>query len=453
MKKIIFLLLLLFYFCNDGYCGFSVKAGSFSLNTSTGDQSVTGLGFQPKLIIFSTSVKTADGSHSCSGGVGSYGAVGAAVSSSSRFAFSHYISYASKVYNTSFDTDEAIVIYGAGAYNTEADFVSMDSDGFTINLATAPASAWKVGYIAFGGSDISVATGTFDSTTSTSTDTNVTSAGFAPDIVFVFGGREDTTEGGTSGYAGLIEGVGTSSSSRANVSYVSSGSTNQSSYSYANSSSIVSQLTQASSTMRIEGDLESMDGSGFTIDWSTVQGSAARFGYIAISGLEKKVGSFTSLGSTGDKAVTGVGFQPTATILLIKHPASEGTGATSSYAIGFGAASGASAEFSAQAGGNASIGGASCGGAGWSGSDIYRNVNCAFGTATVALADMKSFDADGFTLNYTDADDATRNIYYASFSESSSGSSVSTVNGLTKSSVSTKNGLSNASVGTWNGLA
>ena len=60
--------------------GYDAKAGNFALNTSTGNQSITGLGFQPKLVIFYPTQQTADGVI-----VDYQLAIGAAVSSTSRF--------------------------------------------------------------------------------------------------------------------------------------------------------------------------------------------------------------------------------------------------------------------------------------------------------------------------------------------------------------------------------
>ncbi len=59
----------------------SLDQGSFALNTSTGNQAVTGVGFEPKVILFYLVDATGDGS------AASYAfGLGSAISSTERFA-------------------------------------------------------------------------------------------------------------------------------------------------------------------------------------------------------------------------------------------------------------------------------------------------------------------------------------------------------------------------------
>ena len=67
----------------------------------------------------------------------------------------------------------------------EARHVSMDADGFTINITTAfsaPANP-IVSYIAFGGDDLLVDVGTVDLANSEDTSVDVSAPGFEPDVV------------------------------------------------------------------------------------------------------------------------------------------------------------------------------------------------------------------------------------------------------------------------------
>jgi hypothetical protein len=118
---------------------FRYKVGTFTSSASTGNQSVTGLGFKPRFVQFSLLV----------GGAGhtAYSASGAMDSNGNQWATSAQSSDATDggVHATVSITNGCIKIYPT----SQASYVSMDSDGFTINWNDVAFGATPIGYIAF----------------------------------------------------------------------------------------------------------------------------------------------------------------------------------------------------------------------------------------------------------------------------------------------------------------
>lgn len=135
----------------------AVKVGKFQLNTSTGNQAVTGVGFKPDCVIFasigSNSAPPADVA-------GLFLSIGAAVSATER-GFSAIgeddASNPSSVVRYQLST-KALAQAETGAVAWEFDFVSKDTDGFTINIGTTAGAgeADHVFYLALRGGRYSV---------------------------------------------------------------------------------------------------------------------------------------------------------------------------------------------------------------------------------------------------------------------------------------------------------
>jgi len=144
----------------------STKAGSFALNTSTGNQSVTGVGFQPEAIIFVGNNLTADGNAANATLI-----LGFATSSTNRTTQSTRGFDGSNPTDASRSTVATKVVSLANSSDTiilDADFVSFDADGFTINITTSDGVAYIMNYIALGGTDLTNST-ILQFTTKTST--------------------------------------------------------------------------------------------------------------------------------------------------------------------------------------------------------------------------------------------------------------------------------------------
>ncbi|MBT8367806.1 MAG: hypothetical protein KJP23_24195, partial [Deltaproteobacteria bacterium] len=183
---------LLAVFCLVGlphaaHAGLEAKAGTFIINSGTGTQSITGVGFRPKAyILFYTRNDMLDADSNGKGSILSIGmtddvrqfcmASGSAdnqgTSDVGRRGFSDRV----------LATHEAL----ASQYvEGEASHVSMDADGFTINIITEFIEPTNpiVNYIAFGGDDLIVDVDTVDLAYAKDTSVDVTAPGFEPDVV------------------------------------------------------------------------------------------------------------------------------------------------------------------------------------------------------------------------------------------------------------------------------
>jgi hypothetical protein len=119
--------------------GSGVAIGSFSSPGSTGNYSVTGLSFRPRLVRLSLN-------NTRSGSLGAYATsvCYGAMTSSSQYAIEWYVSVLSRNFHF---TDRVIHCSDADATDPKvrAAYVSMNSDGFTINFTTAT-TGWTVLY-------------------------------------------------------------------------------------------------------------------------------------------------------------------------------------------------------------------------------------------------------------------------------------------------------------------
>lgn len=113
-----------------------VKVGSFTPSAGTGNKSVTGVGFKGKMVRFHVPVTGGSGSATW-GGI----ATGAATSSAARWATYTVTGYDNRVTGKNASTSLCLEVPTSGTSGTSdvytADFVSMDSDGFTINCTLA----------------------------------------------------------------------------------------------------------------------------------------------------------------------------------------------------------------------------------------------------------------------------------------------------------------------------
>lgn len=118
-----------------------IASGSFTTDTGTGNKAITGLGFTPKFVEFhwfsgasATAQSNAIGWMTSTGQFAQWGSSNAAANQSVRNSYS----------------DRCFAI-GSAASSTSTDegaYVSMDSDGFTINVTKANSQTWH--YVAFG---------------------------------------------------------------------------------------------------------------------------------------------------------------------------------------------------------------------------------------------------------------------------------------------------------------
>lgn len=388
------------------------KVGSFAANTSTGNQSITGLGFLPKVVIFLGNSQTADGT-----GADASSHFGVGISSSSRRAIASSTKDASAPFTVESGNrdDGCVFIVNAGGTGCRADFVSQDSDGFTVNWATAPPSAYIVNYLALGGPDLTnVALGTFTPPAATGSQ-SITGVGFKPDAIFCFQGIDNGTipsDDTASNYQSHI-GFGTSSSARGYAGWRGTGGSGA----WHEQSTVKVLGAIGSAGIFIEADLTSLDSDGFTLNYSTATAGSTGIFYLALKGALFSVGSFNQPTSTGNQANTGVGFRPSALLLLSDNDTSANDNtSTVNQRVSLGVASGSAARVALWRGLTDTTSPAVAK------QNLDRTkiikLETEAATPTVnAAADLVSFDTSGFTLNWTTADATAREILYLAIGE------------------------------------
>ena len=130
---------------------YSAYAGSFNIDSSVtagNDQSVTGVGFQGKVVLFWWSGGTSAGDE-VAGGTIRYG-FGAAASSSSRWYTSCYSVDGAAASDTSAtsNTDACIgIIASPASIDGEADFKQWDADGFTLTIDDQFTADYRISFL------------------------------------------------------------------------------------------------------------------------------------------------------------------------------------------------------------------------------------------------------------------------------------------------------------------
>lgn len=399
----------------------SVKVGSFSQPTTTGNSSVTGVGFQPKVILFFANSRTSDGSSP-----GAMFAFGAGVSSSDRRAGAYSSTDNNSGGQVGFSEGNTRCIRisdSTGNTLATADFVSHDSDGFTLNWANADANARVINYIAIGGTTLTNVMGGSGAMRTTTGNQSYTGVGFQPDaILFFFTHYSQSTNGGSNaGHSRFTIGYANSSSSRGYSGWLSRNGENPTVTNRVQKTNrCFGQLTTDS--LLSEFDIVSFDSDGFTLNQTTASSTADSFYYVAFKGAQFKVGSFNQATSTGNQSTTGVGFQPALLMLQsINNTTSSSVLANSRNSFGAGSSSSARAAiFNGDRDNVATT---------ITDTDLDRTSIIKMMTegtpSTEADGDLNSLDSDGFTINWTTADGTAREILYFAIGDVAAGGAIS----------------------------
>lgn len=278
--------------------------GSFLLNNSTGNQLVTGVGFEPRVVIFFSGQKIdAQGNQNN----GSY-MMGAAVNPVNQWGVSGDCRGYAGVNNSSsmYFLSTACMTSIKGGNSDTVTFVSFNADGFRVNVVSTFGEIDRIFYIAIGGSDVNANVGTI--TPSGTGDKVFTGVGFKPDLL-IFGGWATTGTSATSNQANSIGFANVSSQARLafcckNGDPVLTTTTNSSQLS---SDCCVGNIWTSGDDSR--ASFVSMDTDGFTLNYSS-DGGGYHTGYVALRGIKSYIGVFTENTTTGNQAISGIGFKP-----------------------------------------------------------------------------------------------------------------------------------------------
>jgi hypothetical protein len=243
----------------------NVALKSFTSATATGNQATTGVGFQPDVMLLLGADNSASNNSTN---------FGLAKSSSAR-------STASQAANatTGGRIQKTTVVYtnldGGNSVRGEADLVSLDSDGFTLNWTTANANTHTIYALCLKGGSFKV--GSFLQKTSTGSQAT-TGVGFQPTGLLCFSAGQ-TAGAALSGIQYLYTGAASSATKRVAVHYDAG---NWSGVSLDRTHIYNSYGDDGTPTLQGQADLTSFDSDGFTLNYGASDATAREVIFLAV---------------------------------------------------------------------------------------------------------------------------------------------------------------------------
>ncbi len=326
---------------------FRTKTGTFTKATTTGSQIITGIGFQPKALIFSWTRQTAYGEAS---GVtwgyglatnygGTYQNYGATFASDDGQSSSNTGRRRSNTYSI------IILSNGNPTMSAQARITGFSSDGFTLDWQTNEARSDIISYIALGGADLTgTRAGSFSLTTSTGAQ-DVTGVGFQPDFAMFLWTFTESADTNTN-HAEIGLGFAASSTKRgAMVADSEDGRSTMDTWQQQRTDSCILLLNPSDGSQDAVVDFTQFLTDGFRVTKSDAPGSSTPILYLALKGGYYSVGSFNSPTSAGSQNVTGVGFQPRV-VMLATQGRSSSTVIGSTAEMSFGVATSSTSRWS-----------------------------------------------------------------------------------------------------------
>jgi len=318
---------------------FKVKQGAFVKATTTGTQTVSGVGFQPKAVIFWWTRQTSYGELAAIrmgyGTATYYGGAyqnrGVAFASDDAAATSNTGRQRSETYSI------IILSSGTPTLAARASVTAFTSDGFTLNWQTNEARADIIHFIALSGSDLANAkAGTFSLTTATGAQ-DITDVGFQPDfLMFLWTFTENVDTNMAHAEIGI--GFAVSSTKRgALVANSEDGRSTMDTWQQQRTDACILILTPLTGTQDAIVDFSQFLSNGFQVTKSDAPAAATPIFYLALDGGQYDVGNFNSPTTTGNQDVTGIPFQPKL-VMLATQGRSAGTAIGSHAELALGAA-------------------------------------------------------------------------------------------------------------------
>ncbi len=270
------------HFIAIGGTGISAKLVSWTQGTVAGNYSVTGVGFQPDLVLHAyprenfTTAPPAN-HNDTSFGVGMMDGSGdqAAAFIDSKDANSPSLTARGQLTNAAlFFADHILNV------KIQASYVSMDTDGFTINYSTPAKNASYAFSLALKG--IRAKIGSFNKTSNTApASQSVTGLGFQPSTVMLFS-FQDVVQG--SAVANARFGIGASDGTTSGSSAVTDGSgLNPTVVRSIDKTKVFMKVNNNTPAIDAEADLSSLDTDGFTLNWTTNDAVATQMVYLALA--------------------------------------------------------------------------------------------------------------------------------------------------------------------------
>lgn len=378
------------------------------LNTTTGNQIISGVGFRPTVVL-------ALGAPTIAQQATAIMCAGAFDNQYHQWAMQTRLNdndSATPFVNHEFATTKCIArVDSAGGTFASAAYTSMTHDGFTLSVTNGGAAVHRCAFLCLGGDDFRGNVGTFNSATSTGVQA-ITGVGFQPKAVLIATNKSNSTPGIVTTSARWSMGAMTAADQWAVDTFMSD-SAPQTVYGSQETTHAMLR-TSSTSTYSLQAAYSSMDSDGFSININPAPGAAVIWGYVALGGsIRVKAGTFSQPSSTGAQAITGVGFTPAQ--LLFASASASAAGPQSQTRPSYGLAESSTKRV---AYGNSATNGSSPTQAGRQASEsLCITHNSGTGTTVTAAADFTSMDADGFTVNWSTADATARKEYYLAIAE------------------------------------
>jgi hypothetical protein len=388
---------------------FFANTGSFNWSTAAAgtDIPVTSVGFQPKVLILWMSGTATTSGEVTTDTTQMIRSIGFATGTSNRYTAGMTVDDGPTTSNTvRFSRDTGCLAASSTQY---LDFISFDSDGFTVEIDPSSgtlATARRVNFLALGGADITnVTVGTFQARATTGTQT--VSPGFESDGILFLGAATTTVT------SSLATGMLCFGAAKGSTLF----------------SSIASYDMDNVGTMEGESELLTTDcinmflatgtearatvsavgATDFTLNWTTASSIQEYYGYLAIKGIKIHVGDFLMPADTNNFTETGMGFSPRA-VMAVSHFAA--TGQRVDNVFGIGAATSATqrrSNYSFSDGNSATAQVLLA----HSESALLQQIDTT--PTSTELLDLVSFDSDGMTLVMDNAGTGTQRAWYIAF--------------------------------------
>lgn len=384
----------------------SKKVGNFKSQTSTGNFSVTGLGFQPKILILFGNYETGDGTTSGE----SWMYIGYAISSSSRCYTGYGVrDVVSPFAARKYDETKCYGLYTSAGLVMDMDLVSMDSDGFTLNQTTTDGVARIVSYIAFTSATLRNYTIGNGNVPSSAINFNTTLSYFPDMMMWNTVALVDTATSSVLNTAHMSiavsaphEGVFSSPNQLCVTGYATSTLTTVTRCQTRTSAICLGKII--STPVAYNGVIRTFP-TFVTNSWVTDTDFAAwRYHYLAVQGINARALSFSQPTATGNQSYIGLGFKPDLLIIFSNNNVAAQAIRTH-LTLSYGATDGVNQQhiFSGVRD-NRTIANESA--------EDLDSTHCVKmftnQSALLAAASIVSMDDDGFTLNWDTADATAR---------------------------------------------
>lgn len=269
--------------------GANVSVHSLDVPTSGATVAKTGLAFQPKLLIVLAAGQNTADEKLTSGNI--FMSMGVADGTSQWCLTVQSVSgSAADDSRTRFSTDRLGQAVGTAGELFGVSLTSIESDGYTLGIDDLPSASTRLVVAAIGGADFNPVVGVGVSPTSVSTQA-VTGLGIDPEALLLVQTANTAAQDGTSvDDVNFGVGIAQQSSRFCTGTFGDDAADPTDHAQYYDDLSIVG-IMATSSTMLLEADLDSFDTGGFTLDWTNVDATARRYGYVAMQGAAGGTGN------------------------------------------------------------------------------------------------------------------------------------------------------------------